>query len=99
MPNKRENQNVVQWIPDPEMDILEREERCRKAIKTIVRAIFTRILVLVILCWAVFSKEFAIWSAGLVLFVLVISLSGLLPLGAELKKRRAELKQIIQEAE
>lgn len=102
MPNnwkKQQKPEEMQWIPDSEMDSLEREERCRKAIKTIARAIVMRFLVMGLLCWAVFSAEFALWSAGLVLFVLIINLSGLIPLGVELKKRCKELKRIIAEAE
>ena len=81
----------------PEMDSFEREERCRKAIRTVAKAIFMRVFVTVILAWALLQTSLELWVIGLMAFVLIINLSGLLPLVAELKKRRKELKEILAE--
>lgn len=81
----------------PEMDSFEREERCRKAIRTVSKAIFMRLFVTVILVWALLQTGPELWVIGLIAFVLVINLSGLLPLGTELKKQRKELKEILTE--
>ena len=81
----------------PEMDSFEREERCRKAIRTVSKAILMRLFVTVILVWALLQTGPELWVIGLIAFVLVINLSGLLPLGTELKKQRKELKEILTE--
>lgn len=83
----------------PEEDSFEREERCRKAIKTVRKAIFMRLLVTAILIRAVLQAHMELWVIGLMAFVLIINLTGLLPLISELKKRRKELKAIIAEEE
>ena len=83
----------------PEEDSFEREERCRKAIKTVGKAIFMRLFVTAILIWAVLQANMELWVIGLMAFVLIINLTGLLPLISELKKRRKELKAIIAEEE
>ena len=38
-----------------------------------------------------------VWVVGLMLLVLLINLTGILPLAAEMKKRRAEWKQLLSE--
>lgn len=83
----------------PEEDSFEREERCRKAIKTVGKAIFMRLFVTAILIRAVLQANMELWVIGLMAFVLIINLTGLLPLISELKKRRKELKAIIAEEE
>lgn len=86
-------------ILNPGEDSFEREERCCKAIKTVGKAIFMRIFVTAILVWAVFRSDMELWVIGLMAFVLIINLTGLLPLITELKKRRRELKEIVAEDE
>ena len=80
-------------------DLLEREERCQKAMKTVGKAIFMRLVVCALLIWVVLSTVQELWVAGLILLVLLINVSGTLPLIAELKKRRAEWKQLLAEEE
>lgn len=89
-----EHENQIPDIPTEE-ELLEREERCRKALKTVSKAIFMRVFVTVILIWAVLQTGMELWVLGLMVFVLIINLSGLLPLGMEFKKRRSELKEIL----
>lgn len=93
--------NYEDLIPDtfPEKDALEREEHCRKVIKTVGKAIFMRLFVSAILLWAVVRADMAPWVIGLMLLVLIINLSTMLPLITELKKRRRELKEILAEEE
>ena len=80
-------------------DLLEREERCQKAMKTVGKAIFMRLVVSGLLIWVIFSRIQELWVAGLMLLVLLINATGMLPLFAELKKRRAEWKQLLEEEE
>lgn len=80
-------------------DLLEREERCQKAMKTVGKAIFMRLVVCALLIWVVLSTVQELWVAGLILLVLLINVTGTLPLIAELKKRRAEWKQLLAEEE
>ena len=80
-------------------DLLEREERCQKAMKTVTKAIFMRMAVTGLLVWVIFSRIRELWVAGLMLLVLLINATGILPLFAELKKRRAEWKCLLEEEE
>ena len=81
-------------------DLLEREERCQKAMKTVTKAIFMRMVVTGLLVWVIFSCIQELWVAGLMLLlVLLINLTGILPLIAELKKRRMEWKNLLEEEE
>ena len=80
-------------------DLLEREERCQKAMKTITKAIFMRMVVTGLLVWVIVSQIRELWVAGLMLLVLLINVTGSLPLIAELKKRRMEWKSLLEEEE
>ena len=80
-------------------DLLEREERCQKAMKTVGKAIFMRLAVCCLLIWVILSAVRELWVVGLMLLVLVINVTGILPLLAELKKRRAEWKCLLEEEE
>ena len=80
-------------------DLAERDERCQKAMKTVTKAIFMRAVICVLLIFIVFSSIRQLWVAGLILLVLVINITGTLPLIAELKKRRAEWKRLLAEEE
>jgi uncharacterized membrane protein HdeD (DUF308 family) len=80
-------------------DLSEREERCQKAMKTVAKAIFMRLVVTGLLIWVILSTVRELWVVGLMLLVLVINVTGILPLAAELKKRRAEWKLLLEEEE
>jgi len=79
-----------------DMDVSEREERCQKAMKAVMRAIAMRLFVTALLIWVVCRTEMALWTVGLMLLVMLINVTGLLPLAAELKKRRQEWKQLLE---
>ena len=80
-------------------DLLEREERCQKAMKTVTKAIFMRMAVTGLLVWVIVSRVRELWVVGLMLLVLLINVTGSLPLIAELKKRRIEWKNLLEEEE
>ena len=82
-----------------EDELMSREEDCRKAIKTVVKAIFMRIFVLVLLLWIFTKTAMELWVIGMIAFVLLLTAGGMLPLLAEFKKRRAELKSILEQYE
>lgn len=84
----------------PTEDVLmEQEDKCRKARKTVRKAILMRLFVTALLIWVVFQTAMEPWIIGLMAFVLLINLSGLLPLGAELKKQNRLLKEIMDQYE
>ena len=85
--------------PVEERDLLEREERCRKAMKAVTRAIVMRLVICALLIWVVIRTELALWTVGLMLLVMLINVTGMLPLVAELKKRRLEWKELLEEEE
>lgn len=91
-----DNQNL---IPDPDMDVFEREERCRRAIKSVGKAIVMRLVVIVLIIWAFSRAPLNGWLIGLMLFVIVIDLSAMPPLVKELKNRHAELNALLDSEE
>ena len=80
-------------------DLPEREERCQKAMKTVAKAIFMRLVISGLLVWVIVSRVRELWVVGLMLLVLLINVTGSLPLIAELKKRRIEWKNLLKEEE
>lgn len=74
---------------------MDREERCKKALKTVGKAIFMRLFVTAVLIWIVFQTNMEVWVVGLIVLVMIINLSGLLPLSLVMKKKYGELKQIL----
>ena len=84
---------------NPEMDIYDREEQCRKAIRTVGRAVFMRLVVTALLIFILLGTGMEAWVTGLMVFVMVINLAGMLPLVQELKKQRRALKAILAEEE
>ena len=85
--------------PGEERDLLEREERCQKALRAVTKAIFMRLVICVLLIWVVLKTAMELWVTGLMLLVLLINVTGTLPLVAELKKRRQEWKALLEEEE
>lgn len=77
----------------------QQEERCEKAIKAIFKAMLMRLFVTGILIWAMVRTRMELWVLGLMLLVLLINLSGLLPLYAEWKKQRKLLNDLIESEE
>lgn len=93
---ERENRTPERPSED---ELMEREEKCRKSIKTVGKAVFMRVFVTALLIWALLQTELQLWVMGLMAFVLVINLSGMFPLFTELKKQRRELKAIMDQYE
>ena len=92
-------QYPIEFDPGRQMDLEERQDRCQKALKVIVKAIVMRLVVFAILILAVIRSGMPVWAAGLMVLVMVINLTGLLPLVSELKKRRREWKMLLEEEE
>lgn len=86
-------------VSKPEMDAYDREEQCRKTIRTVGRAAFMRLLVTALLLFILVGTGLQGWVIGLMVFVLIINLAGMLPLVQELKKQRSLLKEILAEEE
>ncbi len=80
----------------PAMDPYDREEQCRKTIRVVARAVVMRVLVGVLLLAAVIRAGANPAVLGLCAFVLVIAVSGALPLGKELVKQKALLKECLK---
>ena len=85
--------------PVEERDLLEREERCQKAIKVVTKAIVMRLFICGLLLWVFFRTDLALWAVGLMILVMLINVTGLLPLISEWKKRRQEWKALLEEEE
>lgn len=81
----------------PVMDPYDREEQCRKTIRVVTRAILMRIVVSVLLLVMVIRAGESPAVLGLGAFVLVIAVSGALPLGKELVKQKELLKECLKD--
>lgn len=81
----------------PAMDPYDREEQCRKTIRVVTRAILMRIVVSVLLLIMVIRAGASPTVLGLGAFVLVIAVSGTLPLGKELVKQKELLKECLKD--
>ena len=79
------------------MDPYDREEQCRKTIRVVTRAILMRIVVSVLLLIMVIRAGASPAVLGLGAFVLVIAVSGALPLGKELVKQKGLLKECLKD--
>ena len=80
-----------------DMDPYDREERCRKTIRTLLRAIIVRIAAGVLLAVAVIRAGASSVALGLTGFALVLILSGLFPLMVEMKKQKGILKECLDQ--
>ena len=83
------------WERLSDMDPYDREERCRKTIRTLLKAILMRVAAGVLLAVAVVRANAAPVALGLTGLALLLILSGLLPLIGELKKQRGILKECL----
>lgn len=80
-------------------DIYEQEEKCQKAMKTVAKAIFMRLVITILMIWIVISNPEQIWSWGLAAFVLLINTIGSIPLVQEYRKQRQRLNDLIAQEE
>lgn len=80
-----------------EMDPYDREERCRKTIRTLLKAIVMRIAAGALLAVAVVRGGAAPTALGLTGFALMLILSGLIPLVRELKKQKGVLDECLDQ--
>ena len=83
--------------PNEERDLSEREDRCQKALRTVTKAIVMRLIICGILIWVILSSGLELWVSGLLVLVMLINLTGILPLVGELKKRRKEWRSLLEE--
>ena len=86
-------------IRPSEDELMAREDKCRKARKTVTKAIAMRVFVTALLLWVVFQTSMELWIIGLMVFVMLINLSGLLPLVSELRKQNRLLREIMDQYE
>ena len=79
--------------------LMEQEETCRKGLKTLAKALVMRIFVLALLVFILLQRNMELWVIGLMIFVLIITFAGALPLVTEWKKQRRKLKAILEQYE
>ena len=78
-----------------DMDPYDREERCRKTIRTLLKAIVMRVAAGVLLAVAVIRANAAPIALCLTGFAMLLILSGLIPLTREWTKQRGLLKECL----
>ena len=84
---------------NPTPDLYEQEENCIKSIKTLRRAVLMRIVVALLMVWAVAMEpgQPIVW--GLMVFVLMVDVLGALPLLQEWKRQKRKLADLIAQEE
>ena len=82
-----------------EEELYLREENCRKALKTVMKAMFMRLFVAAVLIWSVIRSGMPGWAVGMMAFVLILNLASLLPLWQEWRKQRKQLKAVLAQME
>lgn len=97
MPNNMEDLFDIDF--GDSSDLPDREERCQKAMKAVTKAIVMRLFIVALLIWIILTIRLDLWVIGLLLLVAAINMTGILPLAAELKKRRAEWKMLLETEE
>ena len=88
-----------QYIRPTEDELIAQEEKCRKSMRTVAKAVFMRIFVMALLVWAMIQATMELWIVGIVVFVMLITLAGMLPLIREWNKQRKQLKKILDQYE
>jgi Flp pilus assembly protein TadB len=89
---ENENQNLQE-------DLYEQEEKCQKAIRTVSKAMFMRLVVTLLMIFIVVSNPTQMWSWGLSAFVLLINTLGTVPLWQEYRKQKKYMKNLIAQEE
>jgi len=77
-------------------EIFEQEEKCQKAIRTVTKAIFMRLVVTGLMGFVVAADPRQILTWGLAAFVLLTNIMGILPLWKERKNQRQKMKILIE---
>ena len=77
-------------------ELFEQEENCQKAIRTVTKAIFMRLVVTVLMIVVVSGNPEQVWAWGLAVFVLLINTMGTLPLWKEYSRQKQTLKHLIE---
>ena len=88
-----------QYIRPTEDELIAQEEKCRKSMRPVAKAVFMRIFVMALLVWAMIQATMELWIVGIVVFVMLITLAGMLPLIREWNKQRKKLKEILDQYE
>lgn len=78
-----------------DMDPYDREERCRKTMRTLLKAILMRVAAGALLTIAVIRTGAAPIALGLAVFALLVILAGAAPLVRELQKQAQLLKDCL----
>lgn len=76
-------------------ELFDREEKCQKAIRTVSKAIFMRLVVTALMIVVVWENPRQMWAWGLAAFVLLINTLGAVPLWQEYRRQKRLLKQLI----
>ena len=76
-------------------EIFEQEEKCLKSIRTVRKAVIMRVVVTVLLVWAMIASGMEPIAVVLMVLVLLINLVGALPLIGEWKKQKQRLNDLI----
>ena len=87
-------ENEKHFSPD---ELYEQEEACQKAIRTVRKAMFMRLVVTGLMIWVVATNPVQKWSWGLAAFVLLINTLGTLPLWQEYRRQKQKWKLLIQQ--
>ena len=75
------------------------DEKITKALKTVRKAAIMRIFVTALLIWILFQSSMELWVVGLLVFVILINLTGMIPLIQEWRKQKRKLDALWENEE
>lgn len=96
MRSKDSYESLIQE-PGGEENVYQKIERCEKTIRTIRRAVLMRIFLTVLLLGIPFAAKLQGGVVIMMIFVVIINVSGLLPLINQWKLKKAELDKLLDE--
>ena len=91
--------NYEDLIPDgsQEYDVYQKIDRCEKTLRIIRRSVLMRIFLTALLLYIPFAAKLQGGVMLLMLFVVVINVSGLLPLLSQWRSKKKELNKLLDE--
>ena len=84
--------------PDPQEDPYQKIDRCEKALRTVKKAVLMRLFLTALLLYIPIAAKLTLGVTALMLLVVLINVSGIVPLVMEWKKRKQELDTLWDEA-
>ena len=96
MPGNMDYESLFQEAPQ-DADVYRKIERCEKTLRTIRRAVLMRAVLTVLLLYIPFAADMPGGAVVMMVFVVILNVSGLFPLIQQWKQKKKELDALLDE--